>query len=223
MKRLIQNTTFALSLLAAPVWAQDDSKPPGKPGSAEYNQWVGKALASLQRLSDEDALRKLAYSYGRGNDEITIHHGDRAKGRQLGTAEYAKGFAPDVKVEVYALGGSAPIGRTTGIPAWAEFVEKFYENARYTSTIHLMSNFSFEFIDANTAVMSSYAIAPHFITNAAKDKAGADTSVEFMNCRYTFQAKRQGDGSWKTTQLRIELQEIWRGLGFYPGGQGKGL
>jgi hypothetical protein len=71
--------------------------------------------------------------------------------------------------------------------------------------------------------MSAYAIAPHFITSSAKDKAAADPTVEFMNCRYVFQARRQADGSWKTTQLRIELQEIWRGLGFYPGGQGKGL
>lgn len=77
MKALLQTTAITLALLAAPVWAQDYSKPPGKPGSDEYNQWVGKALVSLQRLGDEEALRKLAYSYGRGNDEITIHHGDR--------------------------------------------------------------------------------------------------------------------------------------------------
>jgi hypothetical protein len=223
MKALFKTTALTFALMSAPIWAQDYSRPPGKPGGAETEQWLSKALGTLQRLGDEEALRNLAYSYGRGNDEVTIHHGDRPKGRRLAIAEYSKGFASDVKVEVYALGGSAPIGRTMGIPAWAEFAEKFYENAKYTSTIHLMSNFSFDFTDADTAVMSAYAIAPHFIASTAKDKSAAEPTVEFMNCRYVFQARRQADGSWKTTQLRIELQEIWRGLGFYPGGQGKGL
>jgi hypothetical protein len=194
---------------------------PALPSASKQSQQ--QSFARLQRLVDEEALRNLTYSYGRGNDAIAIKHGDPAKARKNGFDEYVKGMTSDVKIEVYALGSDTPFNTTTGIPAWVDFVAKYFDTQRYTSSIHLMSNFSIEFINANTASVSSYAIVPHFIRSAAKDKAATDGNVEFMNCRYKFEAKRQNDGSWKTTKLRIELQEIWRGVGFFPGGQGAGL
>jgi len=216
MNKTLQASLLAIALLHAPHPAQAADLV--QPRAAK----LAPSQAALQRLQDAEALRQLAYSYGRGNDAVAIHHGDRAKGREAATAEYSKGFAPGVQVEVYALGGSTPIGRATGVAEWVQFVEKFYDNAQYTSTLHLMSNFDIRFTDANTAVMSAHALAPHFIRSAAQNAASAETSLELMNCRYTFSAKRGNDGRWQTTQLRIELLEIWRGPGFYPGGQGKG-
>lgn len=224
LSRLVSAGVVSATLLGsvhAAEWRA--SQPPGRPGSDAYNRWLNAAMERLQRLSDEDALRQLTYRYGRGNDEIAFHHGDRAKGRQLAIAEYSQAFTPDIQIQVFALQGEQPLGSTVGIPAWAEFVEKFYTGYNYSTTIHLMSNFSIEFIDADTARVSAYAIAPHFLrAAAAKDRATADTSLEVMHCKYLHTAKRQADGSWKTTNLRIELQEMWRGVGFFPAGQGPG-
>jgi hypothetical protein len=195
----------------------------GKPGTPQYNQRLNAALASLQRLNDEDSLRKLLYHYGRGNDVMSVNYADRLKGRKLASEDYAKAFAPDTRVEVYALGGTTPISNTVGVAPWAEFVDKYYSGTGYSSTVHLMSNFNIEFTDANTANVSAYTIAPHFFVNAAaKDKASADTTAEWMRCRYAFEAKRQPDGGWKMSKLQIHLEEIWRSGGFYPGGQAKG-
>jgi hypothetical protein len=196
----------------------------GKPGTPEYNQRLNAALVSLQRLSDEDALRKLLYNYGRGNDVMSINYADRVKGRKLASEDYSKAFTADTRVEVYALGGTTPISTTVGVAPWAEFVDKYYSGTGYSSTVHLMSNFSIDFADANTAKVSAYTIAPHFFVNAAaKDKGSSDTTAEWMRCRYAFEAKRQPDGSWKMSKLQIHLEEIWRSGGFYPGGQAKGL
>ncbi len=223
MKLLVPTVFATLTLLGGNAAANSPLTSPPRPGTAAYQQWIATSLARLQRLADEDALRNLAYAYGRGNDAISILHGDRVKARAAGAAEYAKGMAGDIKIEVYALGGESPFNATTGIPAWVNFVDKYFEAQRYTSTIHQMSNFAIEFVDADTATVSAYAVVPHFINSGAKEKSGADGNVDIMNCKYRFQAKRQKDGSWKTVALRIELQDIWRGVGFFPGGQGKGL
>jgi SnoaL-like domain len=195
----------------------------GKPGTTQYNQRLNASLMQLQKLSDEDSLRKLLYNYGRGNDVMSINYADRVKGRKLASDEYAKAFAPDTRVEVFALGGTTPISTTVGVAPWADFVDKYYSGTGYSSTVHLMSNFSIDFADANTANVSAYTIAPHFFVNAAaKDKASADTTAEWMRCRYSFEAKRMPDGSWKMSKLQIHLEEIWRSAGFYAGGQAKG-
>jgi hypothetical protein len=57
----------------------------------------------------------------------------------------------------------------------------------------------------------------------ARKTAKAELKVELMHGRHTFEVRRQPDGSWKTVKLEIELQDIWRGLGFFTGGQGPGL
>lgn len=224
MKTLFLGLSLTLALLASPAWAQSVSSPPGKPGSAAYNQWLGQSLSKLQRLADEDALRKLAYSYGRGNDAISIHHADRAQGIRLGTQEYSQAFTRDTRVEVYALGGANPISTTVGVTAWAEFVDKYYAGNGYSSTVHLMSNFSIDMTGPDVARVSAYAIAPHFLVNAkARSAASADTTAEWMHCRYAYEARRQPDGGWRMVELKIYLEEIWRAGGYYPSGQAKGL
>jgi hypothetical protein len=213
---------LALSLMSASAWAQTASTP--KPGTAAYNKWIVTALADLQRLSDDDALRNLGYHYGRGNDELSIHHGNRAKGRELAAAEYAQAYAKDIQISVYALGGDKPIFTGSGIPTWVDFADKFFENKKYSSSLHLMSNFSIKKVDANTALVNSYASVPHYIlADKARDKASAAPILEYMLCRYDYEAKRQADGSWKMSKLTIRLEEIATSEGFYAGGQSKGL
>jgi hypothetical protein len=154
---------------------------------------------------------------------VAIHYADRPLARQRGAAEYAKAFAPDVKIEVFALGGEKPIGEVTGIPAWTEFADKYYASNGYSSTLHLMSNFEIVFDGSNRANVSAYALAPHFfVRTAAKDTARADTAVEWMIARYAYRAERQRDGSWKIVRLQINLEEISRAAGFFPGGQRNG-
>jgi len=197
--------------------------PTARPGTAAYDQWVGTQLNSLQRLRDENAVRSLIYHYGRGNDEIAIRYADRATARQRGAAEYAKSFAPDVRVEVFALGGDKPIGQISGIAAWVEFVDSYYANNGYSSTLHLMSNFEVNFSAPDRASVSAYALAPHFfVRTAAKDKATQDTAVEWMIARYVYEARRQSDGQWRIERLQVNLEEISRAQGFFPGGQRNG-
>ena len=203
-----------LSLGAATI------EPMPAPGSPAYLTWLG---ASVQRLSDQEALRTVAYSYGRGNDLLAIHHGDRAQGRAQALGEFTRAFTPDVVIEVYALGGDKPFRAVAGIPAWIEFGEGYFAANKFSSTAHLMSNFIFEFPDKDSATVSCYASVPHFILNpTAREAVNAGTSLEYMVCRYVHQAKRQADGTWKTYKLTIYLEEIWRTGGFYPGGQGAG-
>lgn len=222
MKRLFAILIAATALTTA-VQATETFKAPGRPGTVAYNQWLGKQLNQLQRLGDESALRNLMYQYGRGNDEIAIRYADRATARQRGAAEYAKAFTPDTRVEVYALGGATPIGQLTGVTAWVDFVDQYYAGNGYSSTLHLMSNFDIAFTGRDSASVSAYALAPHFFVRAAaKDRATADTAVEWMIARYAYQAQRQGDGSWKIARLQIYLEEISRASGFFPGGQRNG-
>lgn len=179
--------------------------------------------ATVQRLADESELRNLIYHYGRGNDEIAIRYADRATARQRGAAEYAKAFKPDTRVEVYALGGDKPIGQVTGVAAWTDFVDQYYAGNGYSSTLHLMSNFEIRFDGRDRASVSAYALAPHFFVRAvAKDKATADTAVEWMIARYAYDAERQRDGGWKIARLQVNLEEISRATGFFPGGQRNG-
>lgn len=179
--------------------------------------------ATVQRLADESALRNLIYHYGRGNDEIAIRHADRATARQRGAAEYAKAFKPDTRVEVYALGGDKPIGQLSGVAAWTDFVDQYHAGNGYSSTLHLMSNFEIRFEGRDRASVSAYALAPHFFVRAAaKDKATADTAVEWMIARYAYDAERQRDGGWRIARLQVNLEEISRAAGFFPGGQRNG-
>lgn len=71
--------------------------------------------------------------------------------------------------------------------------------------------------------MALFRPAPLLNPEPHRRSRQSEPGVEIRHCRYTFDAKHQPDGGWKTVKLKIELQEIWRGLGFYPGGQGQGL
>lgn len=216
-------STAAMAVIASlslafvqPVHAAEPAKPV-KSLSAAASQQL------LQRLADESALRDLMYAYGRGNDELSIHHADRKLAKARGAAEYAKAFTPATRVEVFALGGDKPIGQLVGVPAWVDFVDQYYGGNGYSSTLHLMSNFEFGFEGPDRARITAYALAPHFFLRAAaRDKASADTAVEWMLCRYAALAERQSDGSWKLARLQINLEEMSRAAGFFPGGQRDG-
>jgi hypothetical protein len=224
--KTLQALALAALLSTTAAHAADASKPltpPARPGTAAYERWLGQQLGTLQRLNDESALRNLIYHYGRGNDEIAIRYADRATARQRGAAEYGKAFTPATRIEVYALGGDKPIGQLTGVPAWVDFADQYYAGNGYSSTLHLMSNFEIGFNGTDRASVSAYALAPHFFVRAAaKDKASADTAVEWMIARYAYDAERQADGGWKIARLQIYLEEISRAAGFFPGGQRNG-
>lgn len=204
------------SLLITPAAAQTTPRP----GTAGFDRW---AAGELARLSDLEAVRSLTYHYGRGNDELSVRYANQGLGRERAIAEYAQAFAPDVRITVYPLRSSTPLRQVTGIDAWTDFAGGFFQNANYSSTLHLMSNFDITLTDADTATGTAYAGVPHFIRSAnARSEATQDTTLEYMLCRYAFTARRQADGSWRIVEFNIYLDEIWRADGFYPGGQASG-
>lgn len=176
-----------------------------------------------RRLRDEDALRTLAYCYGRGLDEISIHYANRPEGKRRATALYERCFEPNVTIEVYALGADKPLRTTATIGEWVDFADGFFADNRYSSTRHLMSNFSVEMKGIDAATVTSYASIPHFLrSDTARDAASAAPTVEYMIARYVDEAARKPDGTWRTVRKTVYLEEIWRGTGFFPGGQGAG-
>jgi SnoaL-like domain len=183
----------------------------------------GDVTAAVQRLVDQEALRGLAYCYGRGLDEISRHHADRERGQRLATALYETCFDPAVVIEVYPLGATEPLRRTEGIADWVTFADAFFHDNGYSTTRHLMSNFAYEPLGPDAARLTSYASIPHFLIGpSARDASSAAPSVEYMLGRYEDEAARQPDGTWRTVRKTVYLEEIWRGVGFFPGGQGPG-
>jgi hypothetical protein len=221
-RMILAASAAALALIAGSASAQDRLIPPAQPGTAAYDRWVGETLARLQVSADRDALRQLAFHYARGNDELSVHFADRANGRARAAAEYAQAFAPDVKITVYPLRNATPLREVTGIPDWIAFADGFFENANYSSSLHLMSNFDIDFTDADTARVSAYAGVPHFIRSDARTAEAQAVTLEYMLCRYDYVARRQADGGWKIVEFTIYLDEIQRSQGFYPGGQAAG-
>lgn len=206
----------AALVLAMPAGAQEQPRP----GSAAFDRW---AVAEIGRLADREAIRALAYHYGRGNDALSVRFNNREQARADAQAEYARAFAPDVRITVFPLRSSTPLRQVTGIAEWTAFADGFFHNARYSSTLHLMSNFDIALIDGDEARGSAYAGVPHFIQSAtARTRETQDTTLEYMLCRYEFVARRQADGSWRIAEFTIHLDEIWRADGFYPGGQAQG-
>jgi hypothetical protein len=209
------------AIIGASLWftaAAAQTSP--RAGTADFDRW---AASELTRLSDLEAVRALMYHYGRGNDELSVRHAALDLGRERAITEYAQAFAPDVRITVYPLRSSTPLRQVTGIEAWTDFAQGFFQNANYSSTLHLMSNFDVTLIDADTATGSAYAGVPHFIrSETARSEATQATTLEYMLCRYAFTARRQADGSWRIAEFTIYLDEIWRAEGFYPGGQANG-
>ncbi|MDG0853762.1 nuclear transport factor 2 family protein [Roseateles puraquae] len=219
----IAAATAAMAVMASVALAITHPAHAAEPGKPAKSLSTAASQQLLQRLADESALRDLMYAYGRGNDELSIHHANRKLAKERGAAEYSKAFTPSTRVEVYALGGDKAIGQLVGVPAWVDFVDQYYGGNGYSSTLHLMSNFEFGFDGPNQARITAYALAPHFFLRAAaRDKASADTAVEWMLCRYAALAERQADGSWKLSRLQINLEEMSRAAGFFPGGQRDG-
>jgi hypothetical protein len=221
-------TAFILAIatalaLGTTATAQSPLAMPAPSGTVAHDQWLAETLSRLQQSADREAIRDLAFHYGRGNDELSVHFADRALGRSRAEAEYAQAFAPEVSITVYPLRSSTPLQQVTGIPDWIKFVDTYFETAKYSSTLHLMSNFDIRFTDADTAQASAYAGVPHFIQSAARSAEADDVTLEYMLCRYDYVAKRQPDGSWKITDFTINLDEIQRSRGFYPGGQASGI
>lgn len=222
MNRSVLFAFAAFAAVAPLVIAPAPAQSPAKPGTAAYDVWVGQQLGKLQQVADRDALRSLAFHYARGNDELSVHFADRAKGRARAAAEYAQAFTPDVKITVYPLRSTTPLRQVVGIPDWIAFADGFFENAKYSSSLHLMSNFDIKFVDADTARVGAYAGVPHFIQSAAKDTSSVAVTLEYMLCRYDYVARRQADGSWRIVEFTIHLDEIARSAGFYPSGQAAG-
>jgi hypothetical protein len=217
MKRLALSAVLS-AILGSAVAAQTAPAP----GTADYDRWVGQQLVQLQRLADRDAIRQLMYHYGRGNDQLSAHYADRQKGGTLATAEYQRAFTPDMQITVFPLRGTTPLRQVKGIADWIAFAGGFFDQAKYSSTLHLMSNFTVDVVDASTARGTAYAHVPHYIQSAAKDPTGANVTVENMLARYEFAARRQQNGEWRIAEMTIYLDEIQRQTGFFPNGQAPG-
>jgi hypothetical protein len=108
------------------------------------------------------------------------------------------------------------------IPEWIAFAGGFFDQAKYSSTLHLISNFTVDIVDVNSARGTAYAHVPHYMQSSAKDQAAANVAVENMLARYDFTARRQQNGEWRINEMTIHLDEIQRQTGFFPNGQAPG-
>jgi SnoaL-like domain len=218
--KLIALSMLAVTLAFSPAAAQVSGAP--QPGTADYDRWVGQQLNRLQQAADRDAVRQLMFHYGRGNDEIARNYADRETGSRRGTAEFEQAFASDVQITVIPLRAPTPLAQVKGIGDWVKFVSGYFDQQKYSNTLHLMSNFSVTFTNAATAEATAFANVPHYILSAAKTASDANVTVENMLCRYVYTARRQQDGSWRIATMTIYLDEIQRQSGFYPNGQQPG-
>jgi hypothetical protein len=199
---------FALTLLTAAC---------ASPSSLEPTEVL------VTQLRDEEAIKSLAYCYGRGLDELSLRSADRPKGRAAASALYAGCFDPKVEISVYPVGAKVPFKKTAGIQEWVDFADGFYASAGYSSTRHLMGNFFITRTGAGTATMISYGLAPHFLKSPAKDAAAAAPTLEYYSLRYSDELARQSDGSWRVLKKSVFFDEVWRGVGFFPNGNPDGL
>ncbi len=175
----------------------------------------------LDRLESKQEIRQLAFCYGQGLDDIAINFSDVSRGQVKATERYEDCFVDDVTITVFALGNlEAPLRSTTGIDEWVAFASSFFQEAGYSATRHLMSNFDVTLTGTDTAVMTSYASIPHFILDrSALTEDSATQTLEFMIARYEDEVARDTSGKWRVVEKTVYLEEIWRGVGFFPGGQ----
>lgn len=177
-----------------------------------------------QDLSDRAAIMDVATCFGRGLDVLShAAAAPEAQRRDNGLSILRECLTEDAEFNSYLLSEETPpVFAATGVETWAEFVLATTQMQNYTTTRHLVSNIAIEFTSEDSALVTSYAIIPHFIVGPPADPEAPPPIEPTMNlvpAKFIDEVERQDDGTWKSVRKSAIGEEAWLGTGFYPIGQ----
>ena len=175
-------------------------------------------------LSDRAAIMDVATCFGRGLDVLShAAAAPEAQRREEGLAILRECLTEDAEFNSHLLSeDTPPVFTATGVEAWAEFVLATTQMQNYTTTRHLVSNIAIEFTSEDSALVTSYAIIPHFIVGPALDPEmppPIEPTMNLVPAKFIDEVERQDDGTWKSVRKSAVGEEAWLGTGFYPIGQ----
>lgn len=177
-----------------------------------------------QDLSDRAAIMDVATCFGRALDVLShAAAAPQAERRDAGLSILRMCLTEDAEFSSFLLSeDTSPVFTASGVEAWADFVLATTQMQNYTTTRHLVSNIAIEFTSEDSALVTSYAIIPHFIVGPVAEPDGPPPIEPTMNlvpAKFIDEVERQEDGTWKSVRKSAVGEEAWLGTGFYPIGQ----
>jgi SnoaL-like domain len=167
--------------------------------------------ARTRALEDREAIRDAAACYGQGHDEIFRHLGaDQSEALAI----LRECHTDDLATKVFFFDQSSPTDELASLEELIRFIEQFAIDTGYTGARNVVGDIRIDFTGPDSAVMTSATQAPHFIQGAA-DPAGAPT-LDVVSARYVDELERGEDGTWRSRKKSLIIDQIWRGIGFYP-------
>jgi SnoaL-like domain len=167
--------------------------------------------ARTRELEDREAIRDAAACYGQGHDEIFGHLGaDQTESLAI----LRECHTDDLATKVFFFDESTPTDELASLEELVGFIEQFAIDTGYTGARNVVGDIRIDFTGPDTAVMTSATQTPHFIQGTA-DPAGAPT-LDVVSARYVDELRRGEDGVWRSHKKSLIIDQIWRGIGFYP-------
>lgn len=211
--RISSTSLFAVIAAALIGCAAENSEPPVEAhGESDLLSQHRQLEARVQRLSDLQELRGIIDCYGMGHDLIFK---DLGGAHREALDVLRRCHVDDLVTNVFLFDESKPVQRLESLTALVGFVDSFAQQNGYTSARNVPGNVRIEFTDPATAKILSSTEAPHFLTKgppAASDRP----TLDLVEARYVDTAKRGRDGTWRTVERDLIVQQIWRGEGAYP-------
>jgi SnoaL-like domain len=167
--------------------------------------------ARTRALEDREAIRDAAACYGQGHDEIFRHLG---ADQSDALAILRECHTDDLATAVFFFDESTPTDELATLEELVRFIEQFAIDTGYTGARNVVGDIRIDFTGPDSAVMTSATQTPHFIQGTA-DPAGAPT-LDVVSARYVDELERSEDGTWRSRKKSLLIDQIWRGIGFYP-------
>lgn len=191
-------TIFGALLLAACGTARADA-----PGELEHE---------LQAMLDREHIRGLLDCYGTGHDLIFAELGGA---HSAALSELRQCHTEDLITNVYLFDTTTPVARLENLEAFVGFVDEFARMNGYSSARNVPGNIRIHITSATSARVTSSTSAPHFLTDGAAGGEDRGT-IDVVSARYADTVVRQPDGTWRTVERDLIVEQIWRGEGGYP-------
>lgn len=211
--RISSSSLFAVIAAGLIGCAAESSEEPAEAhGEADLRSQHSQLEARVQRLSDLQDLRGIIDCYGMGHDLIFQ---DLGGAHREALAVLRRCHVDGLITNVFLFDESKPAQRLESLTAFVGFVDSFAQQNGYTSARNVPGNVRIELVDATTARILSSTEAPHFLTKGPP-AAGDRPTLDLVEARYVDTAKRERDGTWRTVERDLIVQQIWRGEGAYP-------
>jgi hypothetical protein len=179
---------------------------PGR--SARAGDGTAGVAARIQQIEDLEAVRAIPPCYGYGHDLIFRHLGaDQTEA----TNALRRCHVNALTTNVFLFDETTAAATLHSIRDLIAFVESFAKDQGYSSARNVPGNVQVEFTGPATARVLSSTVAPHFLTIGPKSPG-----TDLVEARYVNNVVRGNDGVWRTVELDLVVQQIWRGVGAYP-------